>query len=88
MASTAINSRQLAHELVDRLPLSQISTVVGMMETMLHPVSRSIPDIPYEDEEISEEEERAGSVSKEWLKHSAPIPQEVILADFGLTSED
>ena len=64
MAFTATNSRQLAHELVDRIPLSQVPTVVGMMETMLDPVSRTIADFPYEDEEVGEEEMRAVAASK------------------------
>ena len=88
MASTAINPRQLAHELVDRIPLSQVTTVVGMMETMLDPVQRAISNAPYDDEESSDEEIIAVAASREWLKHNDPIPNEVVLAEFGLTAED
>ena len=41
-----------------------------------------------EDEEISEEEQRAVADSREWLKHNPPIPHEEVLAEFGLTLDD
>jgi hypothetical protein len=55
---------------------------------MLDPVSRAITNAPIEDEEISDEEERAVSEAREWLKHNQPIPHEEVLAEFGLTMED
>jgi hypothetical protein len=88
MATTAIDPRRQAHELIDRMATSQVSAVVSLLETMLNPVSRAIANAPYEDEEISEEETLAVAASKEWLKHNKSIPNEEILADFGLTAED
>jgi sugar phosphate isomerase/epimerase len=41
---------------------------------------------PMEDEPIGEEEERAAAESREWLKHNEPIPNEELLAEFGLTA--
>jgi hypothetical protein len=43
---------------------------------------------PFEDEEISQEENRAVAASKEWLKDHQPIPNQEVLAEFGLTEED
>ncbi|MFZ1084431.1 MAG: hypothetical protein WAN35_05665 [Terracidiphilus sp.] len=88
MASAAIDPRQQAHNLIDRLAPNQVIAVVGLFETMLNPVSRAIADAPYEDEEISPEENFAVATSKEWLKHNKGIPNEEILADFGLTADD
>jgi len=54
---------------------------------MLKSVS-DLTDIPFEDEEISEEEGLAVARSIESLKHNKPIPMEEVLAEFGLTMED
>jgi hypothetical protein len=51
-------------------------------------VSRALANTRIEDEETSEEEERAVAESKEWLKHNKGIPFEEVLAEFGLTLED
>ncbi len=92
MATVAINPKQQAHELIERMSPRQVSAVVGLLETMLDPVSNSqagvAAKIPYEDEEISEEEIRAVATSKAWLKDHNPIPNEEVLAEFGLTAED
>jgi hypothetical protein len=79
MASAATNSRQLAHELVDRIPLSQVSAVVGMMETMLGPVSHAIANAPYDDEPADEEETREIAASRVSLARGEGIPVDVVL---------
>jgi len=43
---------------------------------------------PLENEEISEEEERAVAEPREWLKRNKPIPLETVLSEFGLTMAD
>jgi hypothetical protein len=88
MASAASNPRQQAHELIDCMAPGQVSAVVGLLKVMLDPVSRAIANAPYEDEEISEEETLAVAKSMDWLKNNKPIPNEEVLAEFGLTSED
>jgi hypothetical protein len=52
------------------------------------PKNFGLANAPAEDEEISEEEEVAATQSREWLKHNDPIPNEEVLAEFGLTMED
>lgn len=47
--------RQHVHELIDRLPPTQLTVVAGLLEAMLDPVSRRAG----RDEEISEEEGQA-----------------------------
>jgi hypothetical protein len=81
-------TKQHAHELIERMAPGQIFAVVTVMETMLDPVSRAIANAPYEDELISDEETRAVAASKAWLKDHEPIPNEEVLAEFGLTAED
>jgi hypothetical protein len=82
------DTKEHAHELIDRLPPAQLSAVVGLLEAILDPVSRSLANAPLDDEPVSEEEIRAVEASREWLKTHAPIPHEEVLAEFGLTLED
>jgi hypothetical protein len=77
-----------AQQLLNHLAPDQIAAVVHLMEVMLDPLSRKLANAPVEDEEISEEEERAAAESREWLKHHKPIPHEEVLAEFGLTMAD
>ena len=74
------DTRQHAHELIDRMPETQLSALVGLLETIVDP--------SFEDEEISDEEERAVAEAREWLKNNKAIPHEEVLAEFGLTLED
>ncbi len=80
--------KQHAHELVDRLDTGQLDAVVRLLEVMTDPVARAIANAPIEDEQISEEEIRTVEASREWLKTHKGIPNEEVLAEFGLTSED
>jgi hypothetical protein len=84
----ATNPKQEAHELIDRLSTGQVIAAVGLFKAMLDPVDRAIANAPFEDEEISDEENRAVAASKAWLKDHEPIPNEEVLAEFGLTAED
>jgi len=80
--------REHAQQLLNHLAPDQIAAVVHVMEVMLDPLSRKLANAPLEDEEISEEEERAVAEAREWLKHNKPIPHEEVLAEFGLTMAD
>lgn len=79
-----------AHELIDRLPPTQLSAVVGLLEAMLDPVSRAIAQAPVDDEPETEQERRAVAESKAWFEGNgrAGISPEEVLADFGLTPDD
>ena len=88
MATVAMDVKQQAHELIDRMAPNQVCAVVGLLKTMLDPVSLAIANAPYEDEEISEEEILAVAASRDWLKHNKGIPNEEVLAEYGLTAED
>ena len=73
------DTRQHAHELIDRMPETQLLALVGLLETIVDPA--------FEDEEISEEETRAVARSKEWFKHNQGIPFEDVVAELGFTME-
>lgn len=79
-----------AHELIDRLPASQLTAVVGLLEAMLDPVERAIANAPEDDEPESEQERQAVAESKAWFErnHGRGIPHEEVLADFGVTPSD
>jgi hypothetical protein len=73
------DTRQHAHKLIDRMPETQLSALVGLLETIVQP--------EFEDEEISEEEECSVAASKEWLKHNKGIPFEDVVSEMGFTME-
>ena len=85
---TSAPTKEYARELLDRVAPEVLPVVVHLLEKMIDPVELAQMNAPLEDEEISEEEELAAAESKEWLKHTAPIPMSEVLADFGLTVED
>jgi hypothetical protein len=78
--------RQHAHQLIDCLPETQLSALVGLLEAIVDPVS-SLNDAPLDDEPESPEEARAVAASKEWLKSNKGIPFEDVVADLGLTMD-
>jgi len=79
-----------AHELIDKLAPSQVPAAIGMLESLLDPVSRAIANAPVDDEPESEEERKAVAASKAWFKQrdGQGISHENVLADFGLTPDD
>ena len=90
MAHDSSNEKQQAHELIERLPPTQLSAVVGLLEAMLDPVSRTIANAPVDDEPETEAERQAVAESKAWFeRHSGQgISHEEVLADFGFTPND
>ena len=88
MALASRDTKQHAHELIDRMAPGQVSAVVGLIETMLDPVSRAIANAPFDDEEVTAEEERSLAEANEWLKLNKAIPHEQILAELGITQEE
>ena len=61
-------TRQHAHELIDRLPEPQLSALVGLLETIVDPVTAALRNAPVDDEPVTEEEERAVAEAREWLR--------------------
>jgi hypothetical protein len=86
--SSNVNDLEHAQQLLNHLAPAQVAAVVHLMEVMLDPVSRALANAPLEDEEISEDEERAVAEAREWRKHNQPIPHEEVLAELGLSMAD
>jgi hypothetical protein len=83
-------NKQHAHELIDQLPSSQVPAAIGMLQSLLDPVSRAIANAPIDDEPESEDERNAVAKSKAWFKSRGGqgIPHEEVLAEFGLSPDD
>src|ERR1700722_16086322 len=88
MATTATNSKQQAHELIERMSTAQASAVVGLLEAMLDPVSVALANAPMDDEPVSEEEARDIAEAPPAYARGEVVSNEEVLADFGLTAED
>jgi hypothetical protein len=88
MASGSIDQKQHAHELIDRMAPGQVSAVVHLLEIILDPLARKLASAPYDDEPVSQEEAREVEASKASLARGECIPNEKILSEFGLSSED
>ena len=81
------STRQHAHELIDRLPPSQMSEVVGLLEAVLDPVTRSLAEAAVEREPISAEEASALDEGRASLDRGEGIDHEDILREFGLSTQ-
>ena len=88
MATAATNSKQQAHELIERLSNGQASAVVGLLEAMLDPVSVALANAPYDDEPVSEGEAREIAEARASLARGEGISHDEVLREFGLSPED
>lgn len=80
------NDREQAHQLIDRLPEMQLSALVGLLETIVDPVTAALRNAPLDDEPESEEEKVAASEARDWLKKNGGkgIPHEEAMRTLGL----
>jgi hypothetical protein len=83
MTNDIRNEKKQAHELIERLPPTQLSAVVGLLESMLDPAA--IANVPVEEEEITPETAAALDRARESLARGEGIPHEEILREFGLS---
>ncbi len=83
--------KQHAHELIDRLHPSMITTAIRFLEFIaMDPVARSIATAPVDDEPLTEEEEQALDRADAWLQQNGGkgIAHEQVLAEFGFSMKD
>lgn len=52
------DTREHVHELIDRLPPTQLTALAGLLEAMLDPVSHAIANAPADDEPVTGEDLR------------------------------
>jgi hypothetical protein len=79
-------TRQHAHEIIDHIPESQLSTAVGLLEKILDPVTLALLNAPIDDEPVTEEEKAEIAESHEWLKRNGGkgIPHDEAMRRLGL----
>lgn len=86
-----VSEKQHAHELIERLPPSQVATVVRFLEFMLlDPVARALATAPPDDEPVTEQDRRRFHEGQAWFRQRGGkgIPMKDVLAEFGLKPED
>jgi len=88
MGHGSTDEKRQAHELIERLPPTQLSAVIGLLEAMLDPVSRALANAPIDDEPVTPEEEKVLAEAREWSKHNQSIAHEQVLSELGITQEE
>jgi hypothetical protein len=81
-------TREYAHELIERIAPSQVPAVVGLLETMLDPVARAVANAPVDEEILTPQAEQALSEAAEWSKRNRGVPHEVVVAELGILQEE
>jgi hypothetical protein len=76
------DTKEHAYELIDRLPPTQLSAVVGLLEAMLDPLS--LANALVEEEELTPETAAALDRARASLARGEGIPHDEILREFGL----
>ena len=87
---SGVSEKHHAHELIERLPDSQIATAVRFLEFMLlDPVRRALATAPPDDEPVTEQDRDRFRNGQVWFaQHGKGIPMAEVLAEVGLKSED
>lgn len=80
--------KQHAHELIDQLPPNQVPAAIGMLKSLLDPVSRAIANAPIDDEPLTAADEKALAEARECSKHNKGTSHEEFLAELGITQEE
>jgi hypothetical protein len=76
------DTKEHAHELIERLAPRQVTAVVGLLEVMLDPFS--LANAPVEEEELTPETAAALERARASLARGEGIPHEEILREFGV----
>lgn len=62
------DTRQHAHQLIDRLPEMQLSGLVQFLETIVDPAAGGLENAPLDDEPETASEKLAVEEANDWLK--------------------
>jgi hypothetical protein len=78
--------REHAHQLIDRMPETQLSALVGLLETILDPVAAALRNAPMDDEPESGGEKQAAAEARAWLQRNGGkgIPHAEAMRRLGL----
>jgi hypothetical protein len=80
-----MSEREHAHKLIDRLPETQLSALVGLLETIVDPAAAALRSAPLDDE-LETGEELAITEARDWLKKNGGkgIPHAEAMRRLGL----
>ena len=86
----AVSEKYRAHDLIERLPDSQIATAIRFLEFMLlDPVAHAAATAPPDDEPVTDQDRRRFHDGQAWFaQRGKGIPMESVLAEFALKPED
>ena len=78
--------RQQAHHLIDRMPETQLSALVGLLETIVDPVAAALRNAPIDDEPETGDEKHAAAEARDWLarRGGKGIPHDEAMRRLGL----
>jgi hypothetical protein len=65
-----MSDRKHAHELIDRLAETQLSALVGLLETIVDPVAAALRNARIDDEPETEKENQAVADAHGWLNRN------------------
>jgi hypothetical protein len=79
--------RKYAHKLIDRLPESQLSALVGFLETIVDPVTAALRNAKIDDEPETAKEKQHLAKAHDWIKRNGGkgIPHEEAMRRLGLS---
>ena len=80
------DTRQHAHQLIDRMPETQLSGLVQFLETIVDPITTALRNAPLDDELETDEEKAAVSEARQWLQNNGGkgIPHNEAMRRLGL----
>ena len=80
------DTRRHAHQLIDRMPETQLSGLVQFLETIVDPVTAALRSAPLDDETETDEEKAAVSEARQWLRNNGGkgIPHNEAMRRLGL----
>lgn len=67
---TVTEAREQAHQLIDRLPDTQLAPLVQFLETIVDPVAVALRNAPPDDEPESDEEKSAVAEARQWFQNN------------------
>ena len=80
------DTRELAHQLIERLPETQLSGLVQFLETIVDPVTAALRNAPLDDEPETEQDQLAAAEARDWLRQNGGqgIPHAEAMRRLGL----
>jgi len=80
------DAREHAHELIERLPETQVAALVEFLETIVDPVAAALANAPIDDEPETDDEKLEVQEARDWLARNGGkgIPHKDAMYRLGL----